>query len=176
MIPFQRSRAPIYEYACHEGNLGLAGILSGTRAERLEIGKKLGADFLVNVRSESLPRRVAEITAGKGADSVLECAGGPTSMQEALESVKRGGRIGVVAWYAGPVEVDMNLAVRSNVRIYAARGEGGMNSGRSLALMSAGKLDADSLITHHFPLAEVHEAFHTYVDRVGNALKVVMHV
>ena len=151
-------------------------ILSGTRPERLEIGKKLGADFLVNVRSESLPRRVAEITAGKGADSVLECAGGPTSMQEALESVKRGGRIGVVAWYAGPVEVDMNLAVRSNVRIYAARGEGGMNSGRSLALMIAGKLDADSLITHHFPLAEVHEAFHTYVDRVGNALKVVMHV
>jgi len=33
MIPLQRSRAPIYEYACHEGNLGLAGILSGTRAE-----------------------------------------------------------------------------------------------------------------------------------------------
>lgn len=151
-------------------------ILSGTRPERLEIGKKLGADFLVNVRSESLPQRVAEITAGKGADSVLECAGGPTSMQEALESVKRGGRIGVVAWYTGPVQVDMNLAVRSNVRIYAARGEGGMNSGRSLALMSGGKLDADSLITHHFPLAEVHEAFHTYVDRVGNALKVVMHV
>ena len=52
-------------------------ILSGTRPERLEIGKKLGADFLVNVRHESLPRRVAEITAGKGADSVLECAGVP---------------------------------------------------------------------------------------------------
>ena len=52
-------------------------------------------------------------------------------MQEALENVKRGGRIGVVAWYAGPVEMDMNLAVRSNVRIYAARGEGGMNCGRS---------------------------------------------
>jgi len=33
MIPLQRSRAPIYEYACHEGNLGLAGILSGARAE-----------------------------------------------------------------------------------------------------------------------------------------------
>ena len=33
MIPLQRSRAPIYEYACHEGNLGLAGILAGSRAE-----------------------------------------------------------------------------------------------------------------------------------------------
>ena len=33
MIPFMWSKAPMYEYACHEGNLGLAGILSGTRAE-----------------------------------------------------------------------------------------------------------------------------------------------
>src|SRR5438034_2068630 len=119
-------------------------ILSGTRDERLAVGRKLGADFLVNVRRESLPRRVAEITSGKGADSVLECAGGPTSMQEALESVKRGGRIGVVAWYAGPVEVDMNLAVRSNVRIYAARGEGGMNSGRSRSEEHTSELQSHS--------------------------------
>jgi threonine dehydrogenase-like Zn-dependent dehydrogenase len=97
-------------------------------------------------------------------------------MQEALENVKRGGRIGVVAWYAGPVEVDMNLAVRSNVRIYAARGEGGMNSGRSLALMSAGKILADPIITHHFRLDQIHEAFHTYTERIDNALKVVIHV
>ena len=33
MIPLQRSKAPMYEYACHEGNLGLAGILAGSRAE-----------------------------------------------------------------------------------------------------------------------------------------------
>jgi len=36
MIPLLRSRAPIYEYACHEGNLGLAGILTGSRAEEKE--------------------------------------------------------------------------------------------------------------------------------------------
>jgi 2-desacetyl-2-hydroxyethyl bacteriochlorophyllide A dehydrogenase len=151
-------------------------ILSGTRDARLEIGKRHGADFTINVRQENLADRVREITQGKGADSVLECAGGPTSMQEALENVKRGGRIGVVAWYAGPVEMDMNLAVRSNVRIYAARGEGGMNCGRSLALMSAGKIAADPIITHHFALAQVHEAFRTYVERIDNALKVVMHI
>jgi threonine dehydrogenase-like Zn-dependent dehydrogenase len=73
-------------------------ILSGTRDERLAIGRRLGADHVVNVRKESLVARVHEITGGKGADSVLECAGGATSMQEALECVKRGGRIGVVAW------------------------------------------------------------------------------
>jgi L-iditol 2-dehydrogenase len=151
-------------------------ILSGTRDSRLAIGKQHGADFTINVRKDNLADRVGEITQGKGADSVLECAGGPTSMQEALENVKRGGRIGVVAWYAGPVQMDMNLAVRSNVRIYAARGEGGMNCGRSLALMSAGKIAADPIITHHFTLDQIHEAFRTYVERIDNALKVVIHV
>lgn len=157
--------------------LGVARvILTGTRESRLEVGKRVGADFTINVRTEKLADRVREITGGKGADSVLECAGGPTSMQEALENVKRGGRIGVVAWYQGPVEMDMNLAVRSNVRIYAARGEGGMNCGRSLALMSAGKIVADPIITHHFSLDQIHEAFRTYVERIGDALKVVIHV
>jgi L-iditol 2-dehydrogenase len=151
-------------------------ILTGTRDSRLEIGARLGADFTINVRKEKLADRIREITQGKGADSVLECAGGSTSMQEALETVKRGGRIGVVAWYSGPVQMDMNLAVRSNVRIYAARGEGGMNSGRSLALTSAGKILADPISTHHFELDRIHDAFHTYVERVDNALKVAIHI
>jgi hypothetical protein len=28
-----RSDGPIYEYACHEGNYGMFGILSGARAQ-----------------------------------------------------------------------------------------------------------------------------------------------
>jgi len=33
MIPLQRSSQPVYEYACHEGNIGLIGILAGARAD-----------------------------------------------------------------------------------------------------------------------------------------------
>jgi hypothetical protein len=33
MVPLHRSSKPIYEYACHEGNYALAGILGGARAE-----------------------------------------------------------------------------------------------------------------------------------------------
>jgi hypothetical protein len=33
MIPWKKSNEKIYEYACHEGNVGLYGILSGARAE-----------------------------------------------------------------------------------------------------------------------------------------------
>ena len=31
MVPFRRTDGPLYEYACHEGNVGLYGILAGAR-------------------------------------------------------------------------------------------------------------------------------------------------
>ena len=40
MIPLQRSNQPIFEYACHEGNVGLAGILAGARAEEAAAAKQ----------------------------------------------------------------------------------------------------------------------------------------
>ena len=33
VVPMARSDEPIYEYACHEGNYAMAGILAGARAE-----------------------------------------------------------------------------------------------------------------------------------------------
>ena len=33
VLNWTRSEDPIYEYACHEGNYALEGILSGARAE-----------------------------------------------------------------------------------------------------------------------------------------------
>ena len=33
MVPLKKSADPIFENACHEGNIGMAGILSGARAE-----------------------------------------------------------------------------------------------------------------------------------------------
>jgi len=40
MIPLQRSAQPVYEYACHEGNIGLAGILAGARADEAKAALK----------------------------------------------------------------------------------------------------------------------------------------
>ena len=33
VIPLRRSEGSLFEYACHEGNHGMMGILSGARAE-----------------------------------------------------------------------------------------------------------------------------------------------
>ena len=38
--PFSRTNDPMYEYACHEGNVGMEGILSGGRAEDAAAGSR----------------------------------------------------------------------------------------------------------------------------------------
>ena len=40
LIPLNRSDEPMFEYACHEGNIGMDGILSGHRAEEREAASK----------------------------------------------------------------------------------------------------------------------------------------
>jgi len=40
MIPLQLSKDPVFEYACHEGNEGMVGILAGARAEEAAASKK----------------------------------------------------------------------------------------------------------------------------------------
>lgn len=150
-------------------------ILTGTRESRLKIGREVGADYTINVKEEDMVKRVMEITGGKGAEIVMECAGGEDSLQEAVETVKRGGKICMVAFYKKPVTADMSHVARSNVNIYTCRGEGGMNCGRSLSLMSEGKIAAAPLITHHFSLGDIHQAIKTFVERIDDAIKVVIY-
>ena len=36
MVPMSRSQDPLFEYACHEGNIGMAGILAGSRVQEAQ--------------------------------------------------------------------------------------------------------------------------------------------
>jgi hypothetical protein len=40
-IPFVKSEGLLYEYACHEGNLGMSGILSSARADEKKAAEAL---------------------------------------------------------------------------------------------------------------------------------------
>ena len=41
-IPMSKTDGPIFEYACHEGNYGLAGILAGERAREKKLAEQSG--------------------------------------------------------------------------------------------------------------------------------------
>lgn len=149
-------------------------ILVGTRESRLELGKRLGADHVINVRKTDPARAIDDLTGGAGADLTIECSGSVDAPQLCGQVTKRGGKILVVAFYPSPITFDLSAIVRKDITIYTSRGEGGNNVKRAVALAAAGKLHGAEMVTHRFPLEEIAEAFRVVRERDGDPVKVVI--
>jgi L-iditol 2-dehydrogenase len=151
-------------------------ILTGTRDSRLKMGKRLGADHVINVQKENPVQAVERITGGKGVHYVVECSGAPNALNEAMDMVNRGGRICLAAFPGEPVPVDLAKLVRNNIYVYGIRGEGKSATHRAAALMAQKRFDAKLMHTHTFPLEEVPTAFRYFRERIEDAIKVVVKV
>jgi L-iditol 2-dehydrogenase len=149
-------------------------ILTGTRDNRLEIGKKLGADYVVNVRNEDAVEAVRGYTNGIGVDYVLECSGAPSGLNDAAKMVNRGGKICLQAFPGEDVPVDVAHLVRNNIYVYGIRGEGKSGTHRACAFMEQKRFDATLIHTHTFMMDELPEAIRYAKDRVDDAIKVVV--
>jgi L-iditol 2-dehydrogenase len=149
-------------------------ILTGTRDNRLEIGKRLGADHVINVRNENAVEKVRELTGGKGVDFVLECSGAPNAVNEAAQMLNRGGKICLAAFPAEEVPIDVAYLVRNNIYLYGIRGEGKSATHRAEAFMRQKRFDASIIHTHTFDMEDLPEAIRYARDRVEDAIKVVV--
>lgn len=149
-------------------------ILTGTRDNRLEIGKKLGADHVINVRNEEAVAGVKRILGGKGADYVLECSAATNALNEAMLMVNRGGKICLAAFPHEKVPVDVANIVRNNIYVYGIRGEGKSATHRAQAFMEQKRFDAKLIHTHTFELEDLPEAIRYAKDRIDDAIKVVV--
>lgn len=148
-------------------------ILVGTRAERLAIGKSLGADHVIDATQEDPIAAVRDIIGG-GADYVMDCAGSALTINQSIRMVNRGGKICLAAFPHGEVAVDLGHAVQNNVYLYGIRGEGRSATRRAMALMAAGRFDATAIHTHTFDLDALPEALRYARERVDGAIKVIV--
>src|SRR6266511_1472443 len=159
--------------ACKQ--LGAASvILVGTRTSRLEMGRRLGADHLINIRARDPVVAIRELTDGAGVDLAIECSGAVETPQQCVQVTKRGGKILVVAFYPQPVTLDLSAVVRSDITIYTTRGEGGNNVKRAVSLAAQGRLRGSDLVTHEFPLEDIAEAFRVMRERIDEPIKIVI--
>ena len=149
-------------------------IVTGTRDERLSLALELGANLAINMKKENVIKRVLELTGGLGADVVLECAGSSSSLSDAVEFTRRNGRIGLVGIYSEPVAINAFKIAQWNITLAGSRAEGNRALSKVAPLMGDGRIKARPLITHTFPLEQVREAFDTFIQRKGGAIKVVI--
>ncbi len=149
-------------------------ILTGTRDNRLAIGRALGADHVVNVCNEDAVAAVRRITGGKGLDYVLECSGAPDAIDQAARMLSRGGRICLAAFPHEPALVDVAYIVRNNIYLDGIRGEGKSATHRAEAFMSQKRFDATKIHTHTFTLHDLPTALRYARERIDDAIKVVV--
>ena len=155
-------------------NLGADEVfLLGIDPHRLELGKKMGADTILNVNDED-PLQTLKPDYHMGVDLAIEASGSPDGLKMAALLPKWTGKVLVLGIPKNDVAIDFHDFVRANKFMYTVRGEGWSNCKRGISLLKQGRIDLKSLVSHTFSLDSINEAFATHVEKRGNALKVIV--
>jgi 2-desacetyl-2-hydroxyethyl bacteriochlorophyllide A dehydrogenase len=140
---------------------------------RLDLAARAGAET-VNVDMRNPTMALAEVSGGRGADTVIEVVGTPQAFESAVSLVRRGGRVVVAGMYTGEsVEVQLGVywARALDVRFV---GICPVHSywERTMALVAEGSFDPGPLISHRLPLEDAPLGYELFAGH--EATKVVL--
>jgi len=151
--------------------LGATVIAGASSAEKLAIARARGADQLIDYKSNSLKKSVAELTNGEGADVCYDPVGGDL-FDEALSSLAWGGRILVIGFVGGIPQIPANRllvkhrsAMGSSLRYFRQRRPDQLRASveELVAWWQDGKLKP--LVSQRFALEEVPAAMTELLER-----------
>ncbi|MEO8095638.1 MAG: alcohol dehydrogenase catalytic domain-containing protein [Pseudolysinimonas sp.] len=167
-----------------DGAVGLSAVLSASRlgagrviamsrhADRQAVAREFGATDIIEERGEAAVVALRKLLDGNLADAALECVGTAEAMEQALGSVRGGGRVGFVGIPGNRVDLDVNRLFRDNITI-----GGGMAPARTyipqlLPAVLDGSMQPGKVFDLELPLAEVAEAYRAMDER--RAIKVLL--
>jgi L-iditol 2-dehydrogenase len=130
-------------------------------AARLALAAELGFRAIV----------AGEAPAG-GFDVVVECSGSQPGIAQALESVRRGGRVVQIGLRGAPVTVDWDLICFHELTVTSGFASTPASWRRAMALLESRAVSPGPLVSAVLPLARWREAFDD--SRGGRAVKAVL--
>ncbi|MEN8375422.1 MAG: zinc-binding dehydrogenase [Gemmatimonadota bacterium] len=141
-------------------------LVIGAPESRLDLARRLGADTAWDVTATSADERaaaVAEATAGRGPDVVIEATGNPAAVPEGLTLVRDGGTYVIAGHYTDAGEVALNphtMVNRKHARVLGQWGTDFRHVVRALALLGKhrSRLPFRDVIGNRYGLAEAQAA------------------
>ncbi len=133
----------------------------GTTQFRLELAKKMGADYIINTKKENPKEIIMNITRGEGVDLVLEMSGAQASINLGLNVLRKGGKFTAFGIPRDNVMIDWtNELVMKGIKLQAIIGRKIFHSWyKMMALLNTGKIDPRPVITHKMKLTDYKKAF-----------------
>ena len=135
-------------------------IVTGTSkdAARLDVARKLGADYVIDVQKEDPLARIKEITASRGVDVVLDCTAGAGTIPILLgvEALKRkAGTIVVQGEMAEFPNFPIGRVTVKYITIKSARGHSFKACELALEQLASKRFPLELVTTHRFGLKDV---------------------
>lgn len=173
---------------------GIIGVLNGLVAkargaetvtifdisdDRLELHKKLNLPFdnFINSLKNDPVDWVMKNTDGRGVDTVVVAASVKQPVVQGMKMLARSGHLSIFAGMpkSDPVEkIDLNLIHYSELHIHGANSSVRRDYIEALKFIESGKIDADALVTHKFPLDDFNEAVEAQGNPASGAMKVII--
>jgi (R,R)-butanediol dehydrogenase/meso-butanediol dehydrogenase/diacetyl reductase len=147
-------------------------VLVEVDAHRRAIADKLGIRTL-DPAHDDLVREIEVWTGGAGAAVALEVSGSAAGLTTAVELLAVRGRLVVVGIHSQPREIDVFRFFWRELTMVGARVYQRADSDTAIDLLRAGKVGAESLITHVEPLTSAAAAF-DLLRGGGNVMKVLV--
>ncbi|HEU0227728.1 MAG TPA: zinc-dependent alcohol dehydrogenase family protein, partial [Arachidicoccus soli] len=135
-------------------------------ANRLEVAKTFGATHVINSREEDAVKKVFELTGQKGVDVAIEAVGVPATFDICASIIAPGGHLANIGVHGKPVELHMETLWAQNITL-TTRLVDTVTTPMLFKNVQSKKLNPTKLITHHFKLDQIIEAYETF----GNAAK-----
>jgi L-gulonate 5-dehydrogenase len=150
---------------------GARVIIADIDEKRLARARALGADRVVHSAKESVAEAVAGETGGLGPTVVIDGAGVPALLAEALEVVAPTGRIGLLGFSPEPSPLVQQRVVGKELTLVGSRLNRRLIP-QVVDWLADGRLDASAMITQTFEAREAPAAFDLIETRPGEVVKV----
>lgn len=140
---------------------------------RLEMGKKYGADYLLNPMEGDVAEKIAGLTGGYGCDVYIEASGSGSSVTSGLNALKNHGRYVQMGVFADEVKADWNVIGDGKELTIKGSHLSALTFQSVISGIKSGLISTDGLISHSFKLEDWEKAFET-AEKEPTAMKVML--
>ena len=140
---------------------------------RLDLALKFGADHALKPDDVDIVETIRSLTCGRGADLAIEVVGITPTINLAINSVRKGGKISVIGNLSEKVEIPLRVLVTRQITLVGSCASAGEYPA-CLDMIASGRVKVDEMMSAVVPLAEAAAWFERLYQGEPGLMKVIV--
>jgi len=139
---------------------------------RLELARKLGAKYTVNVARTDLKREMDAIGFKEGFDVGLEMSGNPSALSQMIDCMRHGGQMALLGLLGDETKISWNRVIFNGLTLKGIYGREMFETWYKMTAMLQSGLAVADIVTHRFAACDFEQAFE--IMNSGRCGKIVL--